>query len=76
MCEVARAAGAKVVDNTVATPVLTRPFAFGADIVVHFATKYLNGHSDLLAGAVLTARAYPFVQRFPPCVSNAVSGSR
>src|ERR1700675_2718347 len=40
-----------VVDNTVATPVLTRPIEFGADLVVHSATKYLNGHSDVLAGA-------------------------
>jgi len=51
------------VDNTVATPVLTRPFAFGADLVIHSATKYLNGHSDILAGAVLTARADPFWER-------------
>jgi cystathionine beta-lyase/cystathionine gamma-synthase len=43
------------VDNTVATPVLTRPFEFGADLVIHSATKYLNGHGDVLAGAVLAA---------------------
>jgi cystathionine gamma-synthase len=56
-CELAHAAGARVaVDNTVATPVLTRPFEYGADLVMHSATKYLNGHSDVLAGAVLTAR--------------------
>ena len=42
-----------VVDNTVPTPVLTRPIEIGADIVVHSATKYLNGHSDVLAGAVV-----------------------
>jgi cystathionine gamma-synthase len=64
VCTIAHAASARVaVDNTVATPVLTRPFAFGADIVVHSATKYLNGHSDILAGAVLTARADPFWER-------------
>ncbi|MGI8826733.1 MAG: trans-sulfuration enzyme family protein [Chloroflexota bacterium] len=64
VCKIAHAAGARVgVDNTVATPVLTRPFEFGADIVVHSATKYLNGHSDLLAGAVLTARPDPFWER-------------
>ena len=52
----AHAAGAVVaVDSTVATPVLTRPLALGADIVMHAATKYLNGHSDLIAG-VLVAR--------------------
>jgi cystathionine gamma-synthase len=55
-CEIAHAAGAAVaVDSTVATPVLTRPFELGADIVMHSATKYLNGHSDVLAGT-LTAR--------------------
>lgn len=44
------------VDSTVATPVLTQPLALGADIVMHAATKYLNGHSDLIAG-VLSTRA-------------------
>lgn len=48
---IARAAGARtVVDNTYATPVLTRPAGLGADIVVHSATKYLGGHGDLVAG--------------------------
>lgn len=48
---IARGAGAKVVvDNTYATPVLTRPLALGADIVVHSATKYLGGHGDLIGG--------------------------
>jgi methionine-gamma-lyase len=48
---VARAAGARtIVDNTYATPVLTRPVELGADIVVHSATKYLGGHGDLVAG--------------------------
>jgi len=48
---VAHAAGAKVVvDNTYATPVLTRPLSLGADIVVHSATKYLGGHGDLVGG--------------------------
>src|SRR5215470_14133609 len=64
VCGLAHAAGARVaVDNTVATPVLTRPFEHGADLVVHSATKYLNGHSDVLAGAVLTARPDPFWER-------------
>ena len=53
---IAHAAGAVLaVDSTVATPVLTRPLELGADIVMHAATKYLNGHSDLIAG-VLVAR--------------------
>ena len=64
VCKIAHAAGARVaVDNTVATPVLTRPMEFGADLVVHSATKYLNGHSDVLAGAVLAVRRDPFWQR-------------
>jgi cystathionine beta-lyase/cystathionine gamma-synthase len=41
------------VDNTFATPVLTRPLEFGADIVMHSATKYLGGHSDMLGGALV-----------------------
>ena len=48
---IANQAGAKVVvDNTYATPVLTRPIALGADIVVHSATKYMGGHGDLVGG--------------------------
>jgi methionine-gamma-lyase len=48
---VAHEAGAKVVvDNTYATPLLTRPLALGADVVVHSATKYLGGHGDLVGG--------------------------
>ncbi len=54
--EAAHAAGAVLaVDSTVATPVLTRPLAHGADIVMHSATKYLNGHGDVVAGALVTA---------------------
>lgn len=61
---IAHAVGARlVVDNTVATPILTQPLAFGADLVVHSATKYLNGHSDVLAGAALTAAADSFWER-------------
>lgn len=60
----AHAAGAKVVvDNTVATPLLTQPLGLGADLVVHSATKYLNGHSDVIAGAVVTAREDDLWQR-------------
>ena len=55
--EIAHAAGARLaVDSTAATPVLTRPIAHGADIVMHSATKYLNGHADVLAGVLVTAR--------------------
>ena len=44
------------VDSTVATPILSRPLSLGADIVMHSATKYLNGHSDVVAGALAAAR--------------------
>jgi cystathionine gamma-synthase len=54
-CEIAHAAGAVVaVDSTVATPVLSQPIMLGADIVMHAATKYLNGHSDVIAGTLTT----------------------
>ena len=43
-----------VVDNTFATPVLQQPLTLGADLVVHSTTKYINGHSDVIGGAVLT----------------------
>lgn len=62
--ELAHAAGAKVVvDSTVVTPVLSRPLELGADVVFHSATKYLNGHSDVLAGALVTAQDDEFWAR-------------
>lgn len=52
----AHEAGAKVaVDSTVATPLLTQAIEFGADYVMHSATKFLNGHSDVVAGVLVTA---------------------
>ncbi|MBE7451575.1 MAG: PLP-dependent transferase [Kofleriaceae bacterium] len=52
---IAHTAGARLaVDSTAATPVHTRPLAHGADLVMHAATKYLNGHSDVIAGALVT----------------------
>jgi cystathionine gamma-synthase len=60
VAEIAHAAGARVVaDGTVATPVLCRPLELGADMVMHSATKQLNGHTDVLAGVLVTARATP-----------------
>ncbi len=57
VAERAHAHGAVVcVDSTVATPVFTRPIDLGADIVMHSATKYLNGHSDVGAGLLAAAR--------------------
>jgi cystathionine gamma-synthase len=59
---IARAAGALLaVDSTVPTPVLTRPLALGADLVLHSATKYLNGHSDVVAGAIVFGRPGPIL---------------
>ncbi len=53
--EATREAGALLsVDNTFATPALQRPLELGADLVVHSTTKYLNGHSDVVGGAVVT----------------------
>jgi cystathionine gamma-synthase len=55
--EIAHQAGAILaVDSTVASPVTTRALEFGADIVFHSATKYLNGHSDVVAGILVTAK--------------------
>lgn len=48
----ARANAVLCVDSTVSTPIFTRPLTLGADIVVHSATKYLNGHSDIIAGSL------------------------
>ncbi|MGH8799357.1 MAG: trans-sulfuration enzyme family protein [Casimicrobiaceae bacterium] len=64
VAEMAHAAGARVaVDSTCASPVLTRPLALGADLVMHAATKYLNGHSDVVAGVLATASADAFWDR-------------
>jgi cystathionine gamma-lyase len=53
------ATGAKlVVDNTFATPIFQRPLSLGADYVMHSTTKYLNGHSDVVGGIVLTADSH------------------
>ncbi|ALN90122.1 O-succinylhomoserine (thiol)-lyase [Lysobacter gummosus] len=56
--EAAQAKGAlTVVDNTFLSPALQRPIAFGADLVVHSTTKYINGHSDVVGGAVVAKTA-------------------
>lgn len=60
VAQLARAAGALVVvDNTWATPILTRPLALGAHVVMHSTTKYLGGHSDLLGGALIVGADAP-----------------
>jgi len=58
ICQAAREAGAiSVVDNTFLSPALQNPLALGADLVLHSCTKYLNGHSDVVAGAVIAKDA-------------------
>ncbi len=66
---VAHAAGVPlIVDNTVATPYLIRPIEFGADIVVHSATKYLGGHGTAIAGVIVDGGTFDFAadpDRYP-----------
>src|SRR5205814_4730202 len=57
-----------IVDNTVATPILLRPFEFGADVVVHSLTKYMGGHGTTLGGAIVDSGRFPWkkhAERFP-----------
>jgi cystathionine gamma-synthase len=64
IAELAHAAGVIVAcDNTWATPILQRPFDFGADLVVHATTKYLGGHGDVLGGAVVARENGDFFAR-------------
>jgi cystathionine gamma-synthase len=64
VAEIAHRAGARLaVDSTFATPVLTRPLCLGADLVMHSATKYLNGHSDVIAGTLTAREEDDFWQR-------------
>lgn len=64
VAKITKAAGAiLVVDSTIGTPVLTKPLDLGADIVMHSATKYLNGHSDVISGALITKHQNEFWQR-------------
>ncbi len=61
---IAHAAGGLLAcDNTFATPVLQQPLALGADVVMHSTTKYFGGHSDVLGGALVFARADAFYER-------------
>ena len=62
--QIAQRVGAIVcVDSTVATPIFTHPLQLGADIVMHSATKYLNGHSDVNAGVLVTRQFTPLWRR-------------
>lgn len=76
VCELAHAAGARViVDNVFATPLLQRPLALGADVVVYSTTKHLDGHGRTLGGAILGSEAFleeelrPFMQHTGPTMS-------
>jgi len=72
--KLAHAAGAKVcVDSTVATPVHTKALNHGADMVFHSATKYLNGHSDLLAGVLVTKECAQWWQQI--CAARHDAGA-
>ncbi|GAA4802837.1 trans-sulfuration enzyme family protein [Nocardioides caeni] len=72
LAETARALGIPVVvDNTFATPLLQQPLALGADIVLHSATKFIAGHSDVLMGAVVVRDDAPGAEIF-----DAVKGRR
>lgn len=74
MTAVARAGGvATVVDNTFATPLLCRPLELGADIVVHSATKYLGGHSDVTAGVLAYADETRFLAGWNHSVVHGVT---
>ena len=64
IAELAHANGARLaVDSTVATPIHSQPLDLGADIVMHSASKYLNGHSDVIAGALICKQADDFWNR-------------
>jgi O-acetylhomoserine (thiol)-lyase len=69
VADVAHEAGVPlIVDNTIATPYLIRPFEHGADIVVHSATKFLGGHGTVIGGAIVDGGTFPWSQhadRFP-----------
>lgn len=61
IAEIAHAHGLPViVDNTVATPALLKPFAYGADIVIHSLTKYIGGHGNSLGGAIVDSGKFPW----------------
>ncbi len=76
VAEIAHRHGALVVvDNTFASPYLQQPLTLGADIVMHSTTKYINGHSDLIGGAVITNNAEVYeALKFQQNAAGAVPG--
>ena len=74
ICELARKRGIKVcVDNTFATPILQRPLELGADLVMHSATKYLNGHSDIVGGMCVVGADRELAEQMT-FLQNAIGG--
>ena len=70
VCDLAHKAGAKVViDNAFATPILQRPLEWGADVVVHSATKYIDGQGRTLGGAVLGSKEF-ILDKLQPIIRN------
>jgi len=68
VCGIAHAAGALVLcDNTWATPILQRPIALGADLVLHSTTKYIGGHSDLTGGCIVARAGCPLTESIRQC---------
>ena len=69
VADVAHEAGVPlIVDNTIATPYLIRPFEHGADIIVHSATKFLGGHGTVIGGVIVDGGTFPWTEhadRFP-----------
>ena len=77
MAEIAHRAGALLVCDNTWSPIIQRPFALGADLVMHSTTKYFGGHSDVLGGALIAQRDDEFFQRLREIqsVGGAVPGS-
>ena len=74
ICEIAHRRGIRVcVDNTFATPMLQRPLDLGADLVMHSATKYLNGHSDIVGGMAVVGGDKELAEQMT-FLQNAIGG--
>jgi O-acetylhomoserine (thiol)-lyase len=65
-----------LVDNTIATPILTNPIAFGADFVIHSCTKYMEGHGGIIGGMIVDAGSFVFDrERYPLMFESAPGGT-
>jgi len=66
VAEIAHEAGVPlIIDNTMASPYLCRPIEYGADIVVHSATKFLGGHGNSIGGVIVDSGKFPWSDKFP-----------